>query len=185
MNNFKVRIEGIAPLLQHRYVFKDELEEAGIKRSGKPDYSQQWKAALYYDDGIGIYQPSSHVEGALIKAATSYQIPGKGKKTYKDLFKAAVIVNPELIEHGIKGDLDELVKEGKILLDKRPVVVQRARVERIRPRFDDWALDFEIQVNDDQIAKEIVQQILEFAGRYVGIGDFRPKFGRFSVAHFE
>ena len=73
-----------------------------------------------------------------------------------------------------------------LYLDVRPVVVQRARVVRIRPTFaPGWQLDFTIVVNDDQIQPDLVQDVLMLAGKTVGIGDYRPRFGRFSIAHFE
>lgn len=56
---------------------------------------------------------------------------------------------------------------------------------RHRPRFDDWELDFEIHVLDEQIKPDVVNGILTDAGQYVGIGDYRPKYGRFMITKFE
>jgi hypothetical protein len=97
MRTISVKIQGVSPLLQHRYVFSDEKEESAKKRSGKKDYSEEWKAALYWDNKLGVVQPGVHLEAAMIKAAVNFLIPGKGKKTYKDLFKCAVFVTPEFI----------------------------------------------------------------------------------------
>ena len=73
----------------------------------------------------------------------------------------------------------------ELYLDVRPVIVQRARVVRMRPTFKTgWELSFEIQVNDDEIQPELLQDILTLAGRTVGIGDYRPKFGRFAVIQY-
>jgi len=186
MTKVEVKIEGIPPgLLQHRYVFADEREESAKKRSGKKDYSDEWKAALYWDDKVGIIQPANHLEAAMIKAATSFLIPGKGKKTYKDLFKCAVFVSPEYIPHGINGDKDALVKKKKIYLDKRLVRVNNSGIERVRPLLKAWKLKFEIEIHDDQIAVDTVHQVLSHAGRFVGIGDFRPRYGRFMITSFQ
>lgn len=184
METVNVKIQGLVPLLQHRYIFKDELEEDAKRRSGKKDFSLEWRTALYYDETIGVYQPSSHIEGALIKAATSFLIPGRGKKSYKDLFKSAVFVSPEYIPHGLKGSPDQLKAEQKLLIDRRLVRVNNSGVERLRPMIKNWSLEFNIEIADDQISKDTVQQVLEHAGRYIGIGDFRPKYGRFTIAKF-
>ena len=56
---------------------------------------------------------------------------------------------------------------------------------RYRPRFDEWELDFRLIVNDDQIPTEIIRSILEHAGKHEGLGDYRPKYGRFEVIKFE
>lgn len=185
MSTIQVEIQGISPLLQHRYIFKDEFEEKAKKRTGVIDYSNEWVKSLYWNEEVGVYQPASHIEGALIKAAVNFQIPGKRKKTYKDLFKSAVFVGPDVIPLGIKGSPEELLKKGRLVIDKRCVVVQKSRVERLRPRFDAWALKFQIEVHDDQIHPDAVREILEYAGRFCGIGDFRPRYGRFQVSLFK
>jgi hypothetical protein len=185
MRSVKAKIQGISPLLQHRYVFTDEKEGAAKKKSGKRDYSEEWKLALYWDNALGVMQPATHLEAAMIKAAVNFQIVGRGKKTYKDLFKSAVFVAPDYIPHGLKGSKESLVEEGKITIDKRLVRVSNSGVERLRPMLKNWSLEFTIEIHDEQISADTVHQVLEHAGRYVGIGDFRPKFGRFSVISFE
>jgi hypothetical protein len=176
MKTINVKIRGIVPLLQHRYVFKDELDEKATKKTGCKDYSDEWKKSLYYDEKIGIYQPASHIESAMIKAAVNFQIPGKGKKTYKDLFKSAVFVSPECIPHN---------KKEPDFIDKRLVRVNGSGVERLRPAFKDWILEFNIQVYDEQLDNDVVLQVLTHAGRFIGIGDFRPRYGRFSIEKFD
>lgn len=185
MEKIHCKIQGISPLLQHRYRFADELDESAKRRSGKKDYSLEWRSALYWDDQLGIVQPATHLEGALIKAATSFIIPGRGKKSYKDLFRSAIFVTPDYLSHGLKGTPEKLVEQGKIAIDRRLVRVNNSGVERLRPMLKDWSLEFTIEIHDEQISKDTVKQILDHAGRYIGIGDFRPKYGRFSVVSFK
>ena len=185
METINVKIQGISPLLQHRYRFADEIEESAKRRSGKKDYSMEWRASLYWDDVVGIVQPATHLEGCLIKAATSFIIPGRGKKSYKDLFKSAVFVTPDYIPHGLKGLPEKLVEQGKLFIDKRLVRVNNSGVERLRPMLKNWSLEFIIEISDEQVSRDTVKQILEHGGRYIGIGDYRPKFGRFTVVKFE
>ena len=169
-----VSIKGISPLLQHRYA--DEPVDLPTKRvSGKRDFSAESGNALYQTPEGVIYQPSSHLERAMMKSAAKFQIGGRGKKTYKDLFQCAVIVSPDIITHKIQN----------YVVDRRPVIIQRARVMRERPRFDEWGLDFQIEIFDDQVKPEVVNEVLVDCGKYVGIGDYRPKFGRFMVTKFE
>jgi hypothetical protein len=176
MQIINVKIRGIVPLLQHRYVFKDEQEGMTQKKTGAKDRSEEWKKSLYIDDKIGIYQPAAHIEGAMIKSAVNFQITGKGKKTYKDLFKSAVFVSPDCIPHN---------KKEPDFIDKRLARVNGSGIERLRPAFRDWLLEFNIQVLDEQIDKDVVLQILTHAGRFVGIGDFRPRYGRFAIEKFD
>jgi len=174
MKKINATIRGIAPLLQHRFQVEEE-DPKWTEQPGFKDYSKDVLKALYItDDGV-VYQPADHIWGSMTKAAVNFKIPGRGKKTYKDLIKSACFIYPDCIPHKIS----------KWVVDRRPVVIQRSRIIRERPRFDEWELDFEIQVLDDQLPIEAVRKILEYAGNYVGIGDFRPRFGRFMVAYFK
>lgn len=183
-------IEGIAPLMQHRFPVPEleTISKGGNRSTGAKDYTQEWREYLYADSDGQIYQPASHIEGALIKAAASFKIAGKRGKTYKDLFQANVFIDPERIPHKGYTVPEVLDTDGDkgLYLDVRPVVVQRARVVRIRPCFKPgWKLEFEIQVIDDEIQPGLLQDVLTLAGKAVGIGDYRPRFGRFNVVRFD
>lgn len=190
MYTIDCEITGIAPLLEHRYPMPDlgDLGKGGMKDKGGKDFTQEWREYLYTDAAGNVYQPADHIMGALVKAAVGFKVSGRRGKSYKDSFSSSVIVSPDHIPHeGVKvpeqldADADK-----PLYLDARPVVVQRARVVRIRPAFKPgWRLSFEITVIDDQISAGIVNDVLVLAGRTVGIGDFRPRFGRFMVTRFE
>lgn len=184
-----VTIKGDAPLLQHRFPVPDlaSMTKGGTKQTGAKDYTEEWREHLYVTKDNQVYQPATHIEGALVKSSVNFKITGKRGKTYKDLFRAAVFVTPEEILHDVD-EPDELDTDADkyLYLDMRPVVIQRARIVRIRPAFKPgWTLSFQIQVIDDQINEVLVQDVLTLAGKSVGIGDFRPKFGRFSVVEFK
>lgn len=189
MYSVKVSVTGVSPLMQHRFPLPDleALSKGGSLKSGEPDYSQEWRKAMYVDSNGCLYQPAAHFEGAMIKAAASYKIKGARGKTYKDLFRSSVIVSPDEIPFNmpapqeLDGDPDKVM-----YLDVRPVVIQRARIARIRPTFKaGWHLEFEIMVSDGQIPKNVLYEVLSLAGKTVGVGDYRPRFGRFQIAHFE
>ncbi len=181
-------IKGIAPLMQHRFPMPDlsAMSKGGHKSTGSKDYTQEWRE-YFYSDEQGIYQPSSHIEGALVKAAVNFKVTGKRGKSYKDLIVANVIIDPERIPHNtpVPDDLDTDADK-PLYLDVRPVIIQRARVVRIRPTFKaGWMLSFEIQCLDDEVQPDLLQDVLMLAGKTVGIGDYRPKFGRFSVVEYK
>lgn len=189
MYSVNCTIKGVAPLMQHRYPLPDlaTMSKGGKKNTGAVDYTQEWRGYLYATSSGQIYQPSSHIEGAMIKAAVGFKVTGKRGKSYKDLFSANVFVDPVEILHCVSVPA-ELDTDGDkpLYLDLRPVVVMRARVVRIRPTFKPgWELSFVINVIDDEVPAEIVNDVLVLAGKTVGIGDYRPKFGRFMVTRFD
>lgn len=191
MYSIDVSVEGVAPLLQHKFPLPDfgviSTDGTTDVITGQKDYSEEWRNYLYVNSDDEIYQPATHFDGAMVKAAVNFKVKGKRGKTFKDLFKGNVFCSPDEILHGIKtpDDLDNDADK-PLYLDMRPVVVSRARIVRIRPAFSPgWKLDFEIEVLDDQIPFTVVSEVLSLAGKTIGIGDFRPRFGRFIVTRFE
>ena len=172
MKIINATIKGIVPMLMHSPSgIKDESTK---KQSGKQDYTKEAETALYKNPDGSIYFPSTWIEGTLKKASTNFKIPGRGKKTYKDLMLSSVIIDPENIP---------LISKG-YEVDARVVKVGQSRIIRYRPIFKKWEAIFTINVLDDQIDHSALKEILEYAGKYVGIGDYRPKFGRFEISAF-
>jgi len=169
----EVSIEGIAPLLQHR--FPDEENKEGKVQKKQRVYVDKDDAekALYRDKDGKICQPANHIVGCLLRASTAYKF--EGQKTYKDAVKGGVFIEPNMIPHKITD----------WVIDRQPVVIMRARIMRARPRFDKWALDFKIEIIDERIDIPTFKDILEYAGQYIGLGDFRPRYGRFKVTKFQ
>ena len=176
MKKFNVSIKGTRPLLMHRFA-EETANIKGEKRTGPHDDSKEAELSLYrLTNGI-IYQPAEHIEGALRQAAKDFRIPGKRTRTYSALIVAQVEVEPREIPHKIQD----------WVTDARSVVLSatRGRIMRYRPKFEEWALDFTLISNDDQIPNQVLLDILEHAGNHEGIGDYRPKFGKFEVTNFE
>ena len=176
---FNVRIKGIAPMLQHR--FSEEKLTAIKKKSGDKRLSDEEKRLsaeqyLYKDNKGNVCQPASHIEGAMVKAASSVGLAGAGKKTYKDLVKAGVFVFPEMIVH----------KNQEWGVDGRSVVNKTTggRTMSYRPRLESWELEFTMEVNDDRADADAIKEVLTLAGMRQGIGAYRPRFGRFEVLSF-
>jgi hypothetical protein len=59
--------------------------------------------------------------------------------------------------------------------------VQRNRVMRTRPIFREWALRVQVTYNDTLLNVADIRELLHLGGEHIGLGDWRPKFGRFEV----
>lgn len=173
----RVRIRGTSPLLHNRMALPDEAAEEPRALGGAQDYSGEWKQRMYRDELLGCYIPADHIYGLLPKAGADFQIKGRGKKTYRDLLKAIVLVDEERIA---------IDRDAPDEIDRRYVAVNRNRVLRSRPRYaPGWEACFTLTVLDDQFRAELLEEILRHGGQRVGIGDYRPRFGRFAVTQFE
>lgn len=168
MYKVKVSIEGSSPLLMHK--FND-----GLKFDKNLTDEEMAELVAYRNNEGKLYQPSDHLIGALVKAGTNFKVGGRGKKTFKEFIKGGVFIYPDAIIH----------KNQNYEIDKRRVVVNRSAIMRVRPMLNIWSLDFELQILSNEITFEEMNKIMVYAGEYIGIGDFRPRFGRFIVTEFK
>ena len=173
------KIEGISPLLQHRFYAEGLPAKKSIKKDVK-QVTDNVEDYLYRNGTDEIYQPSTHIICTMKKAGARFQIPGQGKLTYKNLIGSGVVlVTPDAIPH--------VNQEWEV--DLRSVIVNRARIMRSRPCFKDWALEFQLDIEEEEIDPSVIKEILDYAGKRVGIGDFRPEkggsFGRFHVTKWK
>lgn len=182
MKKINVTIKGLAPILQARHPFPDE-KEGILKRSVTAkkkvkDLTDEEAFEMHaYKTKKGKYcLPSEMIEAAMVKAAVNFRL--EGKKTYKDLMKSGIIITPiELVFKKQKAEMD--ARWGK-----NPNT--RGAVWVVRPRIDDWEVDFTIDLlQDERVSTDILKEILSYAGLYVGVGAWRPKYGRFEVTKWK
>jgi hypothetical protein len=141
-------------------------------KSSEHDPVEKAKGCLYLNSEGKICVPSMAVLSAMRKAATQMKKAGAGKKTLKDFVFSGLQIEPEMIE----------LPNQNYEVDIRPVVVMRARILRARPLFKEWGLTFTINIIDEMTWDAgTVRQVIEEAGKYQGLLDFRPLFGTFTV----
>ena len=54
------------------------------------------------------------------------------------------------------------------------------KIKRIFPCLEHWEVSLKLSYDEKQISLEALHDIFEYCGNYVGIGDYRPMFGRFT-----
>lgn len=194
MKKYNVVIKGKTPYMQHRMDDKslEEWEKNRGRIIERPEVSKEdiMRAEYHaYKSGDDYFIPSDHVRGALIGAGSFLKSKvGNAKKSMKNVVAAMFFVYPQELPI-LNLALMEKVKEFSI--DKRSAVNKniKARIITIRPRWDDWATEFTLEIDNDTITKETVRELIQYAGNYVGIGSFRPTangmFGRFEVHSLE
>jgi len=170
-HKINVSITGMRPLLQN--AFTNEANGHQGKKGKVYDDQEEAEKRLIKNQEGEICQPSIHIEGALVKSGVEFKF--QGKKTYKEIIKAGIFIEPLLIP----------LSNPQWVIDKQRVVVNRAGIIRCRPRFDHWSLNFVILIKDERIQPKVLKELLINAGKFHGIGDFRPRFGLFEVSSFE
>lgn len=188
-----VRIEGIVPIIIHNVQLANPLNEwaqkikvfSGKRKKTESDILKiqelEFMGSLYFDKEAGPYLPSQYIEAAL--ASSMYA----AKRISKAKTKAGLYADNPIIplEYNGPRDMDKMWDSGKFHRCDM-VKVATARVLRCRPCFPlPWAADFSLTIISSAIDPADIYEGLVYAGQFVGIGDWRPKFGRFNVVKFE
>jgi hypothetical protein len=179
MEKISVTIQGTTPILFNR--FRDTaIEGKSKKRTGAMSESDI-NDKLYLDDKGNVQLPAVYLKNSITEAGKQFKITGKGKSTYSKLIASTIDIEPFYI------DLDSKKYEVFRISAVNPMTKGRMMTER--PRFNEWKASFEIIVNDPQVPTSVVNEVLEHAGKYVGIGDWRPQtkgmFGKFMITSFK
>jgi hypothetical protein len=174
----RVTLEGTSPLLFHRWSCEDVEAKSKAAKNSAAKKTDNVESYVYRCEDNTIGLPGEYVRQAIIHAAKFRQDPRSPRKSAMDLYKAAVVSLTELASLGTdKWDY----------LDQRRVTVQRNGVTRIRPAFHaGWKADLMLQVLlPEYVAGADLLDVLTNAGRLIGVGDFRPTYGRFQITGFQ
>lgn len=173
MRTATVKIKSKAPLLMNRRPLE---EETTVKKKGQPfDPKEDAEKKSYFDDKLGYYIPSDMIEGVLREAGKNIK---NGRASYKKAVMCSVFCSQEKIPLNRK-DYDEIDKR----FGTHPSTGNGVLVARVR--FDEWTLSFDLNFDDTRVDDAVLRALLEEAGAVVGIGSYKPKFGRFEVLEFK
>lgn len=173
-----VTIEGVADLLFHRWNVEEVDAKSKAAKGSKAKKTDNVESYVYRNEDGELCLPGEYLRQSIIHAAKFRQDPRSPRKSAYDLFKAAVISLTDLATLGV-ANWD--------YLDQRRVTVQRNSITRSRPAMHKgWKAHFQLMVNlPEYVPQDVLQEVLANAGRLIGVGDFRPTYGRFSVVKFE
>lgn len=185
MEMLKLKIKGTSPMLMHSDRFANPLDPATkahkelTSKRKKTDEDHQAIArsefigALYIDKD-GPYIPGMNIDSCLVESAKMNKL---GKTV-----KRALMVLEDKVSLRYTGPRTAIgLADDPQFIDARSVRVGMARLTRFRPKFTEWSAECTLAIDTDQINQNEVAQIAENAGKLIGLGDFRPRFGRFTV----
>jgi hypothetical protein len=196
--NFKVSINGLAPLLMHngrlndkRSPFALELSRC-VKLGKKADEwalkaeDVEWCGGLYHSgtaeiqDGVVTWDPSARV---IVPADNLWACIVEGATVCKmgTAMKAALLIDDDAaLKYDGPADINALAGLQSFRSRKR-VKVGQAGVMRTRPLFDPWSVSFVVSLETDQIDPDALRAALTDAGLRKGMGDWTPRYGRFEL----
>lgn len=182
--------EGVSPLLCHngqtadpRNAYSKAIKAiSGKRKKTDSDYDEmarlEWLAGLYRIDG-DLVIPDYVIESAIIAGAKKSK---RGPQAKCGLFftehaslrfegKPGTITDETLAEMFASGNFTHTIG----------VKVGMAKVMRTRPMFRHWSINVIAQYDPDVLNLRDVEEVVIDAGKLVGIGDWRPKHGRFEA----
>ena len=187
MKTIKTKWTGIRPLVMHNGLMADptnplvrkrkEINSKGSKKLTDADHEEMawldWNGSLYWDSDDGLVIPSDNIERCI-------QLGAQKSRIGKDVQAAVFCVAPHVaIDYTGPKDKEKLYADPRFSL-RKGVAVNKARVIRIRPMIPTgWSLTFEVEFDDTIVNPKSLLKAMTDAGSLVGLGDWRPKFGRF------
>jgi hypothetical protein len=186
MKTLQVKITGTASLLMHSDRFANPLDpmtkmhkELTSKRKKTDDdqhaiAKSEFIGGCYWNEKTGFFIPAQNLDACLINAAKLQKLGVK--------FKQGVhVVEDELPLIGYEKMTPEKLWEDPTKRDARGVKVGTSKIIRYRPIFREWTLRATVAINEDVVNVGEVKKALEDAGNLIGLGDYRPRYGRFAV----
>jgi hypothetical protein len=179
MRQIIATLRSVSPYSQSRFHNEPKKE-----KEANDDYEKRtWPSRMHVNESGKVFIPPMAFKNCLSECAKyiSMQIPGKGKATYTKHFEAGVMVTDPLIldlsPDDVKGEWLHVPSDG--------MRGGKKRVMKCFPHISQWSGDVSFYIFDETITESVFKYHLEQAGKFIGIGRFRPRnngyYGRFDV----
>ncbi len=187
MRRLRIQVVGHKPLMMDPMTDETLTGLAtGVRAEIKKDTpdSEVCAKKIYRDSKGRVALPSTMLFAALVGAGRSVSYKGKTNISTADTTKLPAfvdILDEYLVIPGAEKD-----KEPEWIVDKR-----RGRLDSgvavclRRPKFEKWGFTVTLDFDDNEIGQDKVEKLFEVAGRFQGLGSFRPSckgpFGSFKT----
>ncbi|RSB84876.1 hypothetical protein EGT47_27670 [Burkholderia cenocepacia] len=187
MDVLHLKIVGSSPLMQHSDKLANPLapetkahkELTGKRKKTDEDHvaiaRSEFLAGLYWSERDGVYVPGQNFDATFLAGAKLQKLGTHWKR-------GAVVMTDraKLLYDGPKAP-EQLWSDTRFV-DCRGVKVGAAKLMRYRPIFMEWACELDLAFNPDVLNAEEVRKAISDAGALIGVCEYRPRFGRFSVS---
>lgn len=183
----EISIQGTTALLVHNVRLADPLDSSarrlssltGAKSASKRTTEDhmaiaraEFDGGLYYNEAIGPYVPTLWLEAALKKA-------GGLTKEGTQVQRALIFFEDQaMLEYDGPRELPQLWADENYRLTTM-VKQGQVRVPRTRPMFRQWSLATTAHLDTSALELKDLNRIGRTCGLYIGLGDWRPRYGRF------
>lgn len=201
MKEIKLKFDGITPLLLHNNRSADPLDiyvkakKPFIGKSAKKKTDEDhlaisrldWESGLYFDPEGFISIPGVNIEAMLDRAGRKTRDGKKIKQGVRvdELYCRIKFADDNVRLKDVPQTPDDVPCESLNALfvkyaDRRIAKPKgQGSVVRTRPRFDKWSVCCTLMYDPEIIDERTLLEIVQTAGKYEGLGDYREKYGHF------
>jgi hypothetical protein len=202
IRRFELAVEGVSPLLLSNNLCSDPLSQAAkdkkffTSKRKKADedhislrlidwaYSGYWSKPgrisiddvennVSFDGFADLTLPSQNMARCLRNGATQFKLG-------KEVARALIVENEPLIEYDGPKTANEMVQDRRFVLTS-PVVRMKTTTNWVtRLVLPQWSVKYQLTVDDERISVSDLERICANAGRFEGLGTWRPRYGRFT-----
>lgn len=188
---FTITLIGNYPYIMHSDRMVDALDpitkahkKLTSKKTGKTEADAEeisrleFVGALYLDAEFGPYLPGDNIQRCLLDASKMNRL---GTKLERGVFIDSD-VNP--LAYTGPRDQDGLWADPTFRFRKsvkQGTSKQSPRLMKTRPIFRQWRCQAHGLLDETQLNFEELVMVAENAGTFIGLGDWRPRFGRFTA----
>jgi hypothetical protein len=136
-----------------------------------------WRERLHYDEQGMVYINNMAFKWCITDAARmlGMKVPGRNRATFTNFFTSGTLVL-EGMKLGIHKD--KVAKE-RLFVPANGKHGSGTRVWRNFPRIDEWHGEVTVYILNRMITRDVFEEHLIEAGRFIGLGRFRPQVGGF------
>jgi hypothetical protein len=158
-------------------IVKKIREVSEKARKTDEDYHEighlEWLGGMYYDPSIGPFIPAPNLQKSIVEGA---RLTKSGKKIERGVFIETIAIP---VRYDGTRDVEEMW-DSRQFIHRSPVKIGMNRVMRTRPIFAEWRLEAIGQYDNAVINFSDLAKSIENAGNMIGLGDYRPVYGRYN-----
>jgi hypothetical protein len=145
----------------------------------------EFDGSLYWDEQLGPYVPTRWLEAALKKAGGL-----NNRRQGTKVQRALIFTDGEApLEYEGPRDLAGLWADENfrfvVMANSNPSAARASLVPRTRPMFRQWEISTPADLDTSELTLSDLNRIGTVCGLYVGLGDWRPRFGRFEFNAYQ
>lgn len=179
MYRVNATIEGLAPILFNAPSLDMLDPPKGQRQKTDVDRDRDAMKRLYKNSD-GVYLPAWNMKKCILNGfmTLDLRVPGSKTKRLWRFVQPVLFIEPDQIPFTDKADMDFLHKCPGKNADGSATIVRRPALNA------GWRLPFTMAILDDLVREDDLRMAVQTAGERVGLGGWRPEYGRFTIVEW-